>query len=141
MSEVLTTLADWKATEYAYLVSAGLFILSLYWMNNPQTARRSVLAGVAAMSLASIAQLIAIAPFGLGPREGILLLLASSLGITAAQALALSALLFLLQLVNGIVGFVVWLWERPATPRPSGQAPDARATDESRQQASVVGER
>lgn len=66
---------------------------------------------VAAMSLASIAQLIAIAPFGLGPREGILLLLAPSLGITAAQALALSALLLLLQLVNGIVGFVVWLFE------------------------------
>lgn len=70
---------------------------------------------VAAMSLASIAQLIAIAPFGLGPREGILLLLAPSLGITAAQALALSALLFLLQLVNGIVGFVVWLLEKPTT--------------------------
>lgn len=66
---------------------------------------------VAGMSLASIAQLIAIAPFGLGPREGILLLLAPSLGITAAQALALSALLFLLLLVNGIVGFVVWLFE------------------------------
>lgn len=91
---------------------------------------------VAAMSLASIAQLIAIAPFGLGPREGILLLLASSLGITAAEALALSALLFLLQLVNGVVGFVVWLLERPATgarqttPRPPGQAGDGgRAMD------------
>lgn len=66
---------------------------------------------VAAMSLASIAQLIAIAPFGLGPREGILLLLAPALGISPAQALALSALLFLLLLVNGIVGFVVWLYE------------------------------
>lgn len=72
---------------------------------------------VAAMSLASIAQLIAIAPFGLGPREGILLLLASSLGISAAQALALSALLFLLQLVNGIVGFAVWLTSRSDATR------------------------
>lgn len=77
---------------------------------------------VAAMSLASIAQLIAIAPFGLGPREGILLLLASSLGITAAQALALSALLFLLQLVNGIVGFGVWLAEPKQVLGGSGQA-------------------
>jgi glycosyltransferase 2 family protein len=81
---------------------------------------------VAAMSLASIAQLIAIAPFGLGPREGILLLLAPALGITAAQALALSALLFLLQLVNGIVGFAVWLLERPGNenqePRTEKQA-------------------
>ena len=76
---------------------------------------------VAAMSLASIAQLIAIAPFGLGPREGILLLLAPSLGITAAQALALSALLFLLQLVNGIVGFAVWLLERPTTIVPKSE--------------------
>lgn len=76
---------------------------------------------VAAMSLASIAQLIAIAPFGLGPREGILLLLASSLGITAAQALALSALLFLLQVVNGIVGFGVWVVEPKEAGVGSGQ--------------------
>lgn len=69
---------------------------------------------VAAMSLASIAQLIAIAPFGLGPREGILILLAPALGISPAQALALSALLLLLQLENGIVGLVVWLLEPPA---------------------------
>ena len=32
-----------------YLVSAGLFILSLMWMNHPSTARRGVFAGVAAM--------------------------------------------------------------------------------------------
>lgn len=82
---------------------------------------------VAAMSLASIAQLIAIAPFGLGPREGILLLLAPSLGMTAAQALALSALLLLLQLVNGIVGFVVWLFE-PKTKQVSStlQVPNSK---------------
>jgi NAD(P) transhydrogenase subunit beta len=54
VNEVLKTLAGFQATEYAYLVSAGLFILSLYWMNHPQTARRSVLAGVAAMTLAVI---------------------------------------------------------------------------------------
>ncbi len=32
-----------------YLVSAGLFILSLMWMNHPSTARRGVYAGVIAM--------------------------------------------------------------------------------------------
>ena len=32
-------------TKFAYLIAAGLFILSLYWMNSPQTARRGVLAG------------------------------------------------------------------------------------------------
>ena len=41
---MLKTLAGLQLTEYAYLVAAGLFILSLYWMNHPQTARRSVLA-------------------------------------------------------------------------------------------------
>jgi NAD(P) transhydrogenase subunit beta len=52
VNEFLQTLARFQATEYAYLVAAGLFILSLYWMNSPQTARRSVLAGVLAMALA-----------------------------------------------------------------------------------------
>jgi NAD(P) transhydrogenase subunit beta len=37
------------ATELAYLVATGLFILSLYWMNSPTTARRGVMAGVIAM--------------------------------------------------------------------------------------------
>ena len=32
-----------------YLVSAGLFILSLMWMNHPSTARRGVFAGIIAM--------------------------------------------------------------------------------------------
>ncbi len=32
-----------------YLVSAGLFILSLMWMNHPSTARRGVISGVVAM--------------------------------------------------------------------------------------------
>ncbi len=54
MNDLLITLAGFQITEYAYLVAAGLFILSLYWMNNPQTARRSVLAGVLAMTLAVI---------------------------------------------------------------------------------------
>jgi len=80
---------------------------------------------IAAMSLASIAQLIAIAPFGLGPREGVLLLLAPTLGMSAAQALALSALLLLLQLVNGIVGFAVWILEPNQPAGPVRPAPDA----------------
>ena len=32
-----------------YLVSAGLFVLSLMWMNHPSTARRGVISGVVAM--------------------------------------------------------------------------------------------
>ena len=38
--------------EAAYLVASALFILSLHWMNDPKTARRGVLAGVVAMTLA-----------------------------------------------------------------------------------------
>jgi NAD(P) transhydrogenase subunit beta len=38
--------------QLAYLVSTALFILSLKWMNKPETARRGVLSGVIAMLLA-----------------------------------------------------------------------------------------
>ena len=37
-----------RATELAYLVATAGFILALYWMNSPATARRGVLAGVLA---------------------------------------------------------------------------------------------
>ena len=38
--------------EIAYLVASALFVMSLYWMNDPKTARRGVGAGVAAVSRA-----------------------------------------------------------------------------------------
>ena len=38
--------------QVTYLLSAGLFIFSLNWMNDPKTARQGVFAGVAAMALA-----------------------------------------------------------------------------------------
>lgn len=38
--------------QLAYIVATVLFVLSLYWMNTPKTARRSVIAGVIAMALA-----------------------------------------------------------------------------------------
>jgi NAD(P) transhydrogenase subunit beta len=41
--------------EFAYIVASALFVLSLYWMNSPKTARKSVMAGVAAMLLAVLA--------------------------------------------------------------------------------------
>ncbi|HZN35747.1 MAG TPA: NAD(P)(+) transhydrogenase (Re/Si-specific) subunit beta [Pirellulaceae bacterium] len=47
-------LFDYHGTELTYLAAAALFILSLFWMNSPQTARRSVLAGVLAMGLAML---------------------------------------------------------------------------------------
>jgi NAD(P) transhydrogenase subunit beta len=47
-------LARFHVTELTYLVAAALFIMSLYWMNSPQTARRGVISGVLAMLLAVI---------------------------------------------------------------------------------------
>jgi NAD(P) transhydrogenase subunit beta len=38
--------------QLTYVVATGLFVFSLHWMNDPRTARRGVLAGVAAMVLA-----------------------------------------------------------------------------------------
>jgi NAD(P) transhydrogenase subunit beta len=45
-------LAHYSVTELAYLAAAALFILSLSWMNSPQTARCGVASGVLAMTLA-----------------------------------------------------------------------------------------
>ena len=44
--------------QIVYLVSTALFIFSLKWMNNPETARRGIFSGVAAMLLAVIGTLI-----------------------------------------------------------------------------------
>jgi NAD(P) transhydrogenase subunit beta len=39
-------------TQLVYLLSTGLFILSLKWMNHPRTARRGIVSGVVAMTAA-----------------------------------------------------------------------------------------
>lgn len=41
--------------QVAYLVAAVLFIFSLYWMNDPKSARRGVFAGAGAMAIAIVA--------------------------------------------------------------------------------------
>ena len=51
-------LARYSTTELTYLVAAALFILALYWMNSPQTARRGVLSGVLAMTLAVLGAML-----------------------------------------------------------------------------------
>ncbi len=43
--------------EAAYLVASALFVMSLYWMNDPRTARRGVGAGVLAMVVAVLGTL------------------------------------------------------------------------------------
>ena len=44
--------------QYAYLIAAALFILSLKWMNSPTTARRGVFAGEVGMLLAIVGTLL-----------------------------------------------------------------------------------
>ena len=47
-----------QAIQIAYLIATALFIFSLHWMNNPKSARRGVLAGVAAMAVAIVGTLL-----------------------------------------------------------------------------------
>ena len=90
---------------------------------------------VAAMSLSSIAQLVSVIPGGVGPREALLILLAPVLGISSAQALALAALMFLLQLQNGVVGFGVWIVEKPAVDY------NAQATEQDASSGKIVNQK
>lgn len=66
--------------QYIYMVSAGLFILSLKWMNHPDSSRRGVLAGEIGMLLAIASTFLAfdvhnwtwiIAAFFIGTAVGI----------------------------------------------------------------------
>ena len=41
--------------QFSAVLATVLFILALYWMNDPKTARRGVIAGVAAMAIAVVA--------------------------------------------------------------------------------------
>ena len=45
-------------TQLSYLLSTGLFVLSLKWLSHPTTARRGVLAGVSGMAFAVIGTLL-----------------------------------------------------------------------------------
>jgi H+-translocating NAD(P) transhydrogenase subunit beta len=47
----------YQGVQLLYLVATALFIFSLYWMNDPKTARRGVLAAVVAMVLGIVGTL------------------------------------------------------------------------------------
>jgi NAD(P) transhydrogenase subunit beta len=57
-------LADSPAAQYAYLLSAALFILSLKWMGHVRSSRRGNVAGTAAMIIAVLGTLL---PMGFDP--------------------------------------------------------------------------
>ena len=42
-------------TQISYILATALFIFSLYWMNDPKTARYGVFAGMAGMLIAILA--------------------------------------------------------------------------------------
>jgi NAD(P) transhydrogenase subunit beta len=44
--------------QIAYLVATALFVFALYWMNDPKTARRGVMSGIVAMTLAVVGTMI-----------------------------------------------------------------------------------
>ena len=50
--------------QFLYLVSTALFILSLKWMSDPETARKGVFSGVAAMTLAVLGTLTGVIATG-----------------------------------------------------------------------------
>ena len=50
--------------QLLYLVATGLFIMSLRWMSDPESARKGVFAGVAAMALAVAGTLAGVATTG-----------------------------------------------------------------------------
>jgi NAD(P) transhydrogenase subunit beta len=73
--------------QLLYLVATGLFILSLRWMSDPETARRGVFSGVAAMVLAVAGTLAEVAAGG-GTHYGWILaaiVAGSALGYPLAQ--------------------------------------------------------
>jgi len=47
-----------QVVQLIYAGSTALFILALYWMNDPRSARRAVLSGVAAMAMAVLGTLL-----------------------------------------------------------------------------------
>ena len=44
--------------QFIYIIAAALFVLSLKWMNSPETARRGVFAGEIGMLLAIVGTLL-----------------------------------------------------------------------------------
>jgi NAD(P) transhydrogenase subunit beta len=108
--------------QLTYLLATGLFVFSLHWMKDPKTARRGILAGVAAMVAAILGTMAApdignwawiAGAIALGFGVGIPL---SRVALTAVpQRTALSHAFG--GLAAGLVGtakYYVWLSEAPA---------------------------
>jgi uncharacterized membrane protein YbhN (UPF0104 family) len=91
------------------LLATGFVYIRYYLVTSALNVHLDPVPFVAAMSLATVAALLPISISGLGARDAALLLVAGSIGITREQALGVSALILFLSVVNGLVGFAVWL--------------------------------
>jgi uncharacterized membrane protein YbhN (UPF0104 family) len=63
------------------------------------------------IGLTTVAALVPVSVAGAGPRDAVMVALLARLGYGAEQALALSALILLLNLANAAFGYAVWWWE------------------------------
>src|SRR5438128_473372 len=112
--------------QAAYLVATALFIFSLYWMNDPKTARRAVAAGAGGMLLAILATW-----FSAGIVYHGWIILALAAGILVGYPLSRVSLTAVPQrtalshafggLAAGLVGvaeYYLWLGERSAQLTP-----------------------
>jgi NAD(P) transhydrogenase subunit beta len=114
------------SVELAYIAGTALFVLSLYWMNDPKTARRGVFAGAFGMGLAILGTLL---------QSGIVqwgtLLAAAMLGVVVGVPLSNVPLTAVPQrtalshafggLAAGLVGtakYYLWLGEGPENLTP-----------------------
>lgn len=96
--------------QFAFTLMATVVVYARYYLiTSALNIHLDPVPFVAAMSLATIAALLPISISGLGARDAALLLIAESIGISREQALGVSALILFLSVVNGLVGFGVWL--------------------------------
>jgi uncharacterized membrane protein YbhN (UPF0104 family) len=112
------------------LLATAIVYFRLYLLTFALNVHLDLIPFVAAMSLATVAALLPISISGLGTRDATLLLVAGVIGITREQALGVSALILFLSVINGLVGFGVWLlhshrvegWKvsKPRGPAPKG---------------------
>lgn len=117
------------------LLATAIVYLRYYFVTSALGVHLDAIPFIAAMSLATVAALLPISISGLGARDAALLLVAGAIGITREQALGVSSLILFLSIVNGLVGFAVWLVQSrgqdrkilrsDASPDPTGRPAQA----------------
>ena len=97
--------AGWTVASFA----VSIFRVWLLAVAVGITLDAATLAGM--VGLTTVAALVPVSVAGAGPRDAMTVALLAHLGYGAEQALALSALVLLLNLTNAALGYAVWWWE------------------------------